>query len=106
MSTWRISRRTAENVAAGDHGGWMKASHHTFVPSPVHMVENTVLQHCAIHDARKENTLPRSQEKNPSKNISRLRHKGYPQRQAIAIGLAEARRAGGRVAKKKSKKRR
>ena len=36
---------------------------------------------------------------NPGKNIKRLREKGYPQQQAIAIGLREA----GVPPKKKSK---
>jgi hypothetical protein len=48
--------------------------------------------------------MPRSQEKDPSKNIARQMRAGYPRRQAIAIGLAEARRAGTRIPKKKAKK--
>ena len=31
------------------------------------------------------------------KNISRLIHEGMPPKQAVAVGLSEARRAGGKV---------
>jgi hypothetical protein len=34
--------------------------------------------------------VPRSKERNASSNIRRLRAEGYPQRQAVAIGLREA----------------
>lgn len=36
-----------------------------------------------------------------SSNISELRHSGYPQKQAIAIALSQARKSGGHFPKKK-----
>lgn len=43
--------------------------------------------------------MPRSEEKDPSANISRLAksHPEFGQKQRIAVGLSEARRAGGDV---------
>jgi hypothetical protein len=39
-----------------------------------------------------------------SKNISELRHSGYPEKQAVAIGLSEARKSGAKIKKKGKKK--
>jgi len=36
-----------------------------------------------------------------SKNISELRHSGYPEKQSIAISLSEARKSGAKIPKKK-----
>ena len=36
-----------------------------------------------------------------SSNISELSHSGYPQKQAIAIALSQARKSGGKFPKKK-----
>jgi hypothetical protein len=38
-----------------------------------------------------------------SANISELRHSGYPQKQAIAIAMSQARKSGG-ARKKKAKR--
>jgi hypothetical protein len=40
-----------------------------------------------------------SSQKTISTNISELRHSGRPQKQAIAIAMAEARRTGGKKGK-------
>lgn len=51
--------------------------------------------------------MPRSEEKNASKNIERLSHEepyaSMPPKQRVAIGMSEARRAGGDVKPKKHK---
>ena len=38
-----------------------------------------------------------------SKNISKLRHEGYPEKQSIAISLSEARKNGAKIPKKRKK---
>lgn len=39
-----------------------------------------------------------------SKNISELRHSGYPEKQSVAIALSEARKSGAKIPKKPRKK--
>lgn len=39
-----------------------------------------------------------------SENISELRHSDYPEKQAVAIALSEARKSGAKIPKKKHKK--
>lgn len=48
--------------------------------------------------------MPKSKEKDAGKNIKRLIKKGMPQKQAVAVGLDEARRAGADVPPKPEKK--
>lgn len=38
-----------------------------------------------------------------SKNISKLREEKYPEKQAVAIALNEARKSGAKIPKKKAK---
>lgn len=38
-----------------------------------------------------------------SKNVSELRHSGYPEKQSVAIALSEARKAGAKIPKKGKK---
>jgi Family of unknown function (DUF6496) len=42
-------------------------------------------------------------QKTISKNIEKLRHEDYPEKQSVAIALSEARRSGARIPKKRSK---
>jgi hypothetical protein len=55
----------------------------------------------------KYNSMPLIKSKSKAavgKNISKLMHEKYPQRQAVAIALSVARKAGAKIPKKKGKK--